>query len=501
MRPRPLSGESLSSWRQRAGWANGYSLFPTLDERTRRVDPDVGSNLDDLVWLADAHQLSFEDVRSLSLAGYVGRVVTDLDGVKHPRFWLRARLRNRVNSYGPMFCPHCLAEDAVPYFRLAWRFAFVTECDRHKCELLDHCPNCKSPGWPTAVGEVRKISNKFQSHKYCWQCGFDLSSSQTVESANGVGRQLLDGVQSGRLRLGKNVFPILEVLQAVRGVCQLYLRAPARKIIADATLRWADVIGRLTEETMSALSIDHVSVSQRNLLMPLAFEIVSDWPNTYRRFASENKLSAMSLGVNKELHPVWMNKLIQDEFRLVTPTTDRTVVRDFCNDWLDRTGKWPTKTDVRNEFGLKAPNKAIRFVFYAREIATDEEAVLYCQRLSDQIHLAARTKKVRSIQWIDFSALVLASLANRTMQEIATDSNRVLQNLKECIRTGNARKEVIVVALQLMQALKSHSGIADLVGTSKALSINQLRRRNKKLMSGMDERLMREPMVFNHKRR
>lgn len=494
MRPRPLSGESLSSWRQRAGWANGYSLFPTLDERTRRVDPDVGSNLDDLVWLADAHQLSFEDVRSLSLAGYVGRVVTDLDGVKHPRFWLRARLRNRVNSYGPMFCPHCLAEDAVPYFRLAWRFAFVTECDRHKCELLDHCPNCKSPGWPTAVGEVRKISNKFQLHKYCWQCGFDLSSSQTVESANGVGRQLLNGVQSGRLRLGKNVFPILEVLQAVRGVCQLYLRAPARKIIADANLRWADVIGRLTEETMSALSIDHVSVSQRNLLMPLAFEIVSDWPNTYRRFASENKLSAMSLGVNKELHPEWMNKLIHDEFRLVTPTTDCAVVRDFCNDWLDRTGKWPTKTDVRNEFGSKAPNKAIRAVFYERDVATDEESMLYCERLNEQVDIAKSNRKNRKVRLLDFAALTLAALTPKNLNEMQYPAGQITKELQSIASMGNGRKELIKVATKICNLLAE-----DCINQTQVERRPKLRRlqiRNKQLMRGMDVRLLLEPSVL-----
>ena len=43
-------------------------------------------------------------------------------------------------GYGLQFCPHCLAEDIEPYFRLAWRLAFYTHCPKHYCMLLDLCP-------------------------------------------------------------------------------------------------------------------------------------------------------------------------------------------------------------------------------------------------------------------------------------------------------------------------------------------------------------------------
>lgn len=495
MRPRPLIGESLSSWRQRSGWANGFSLFPTLDERSRRVDPDIGANHDELIWLAASHQLSVDEVKELSLSGKVGAVVRTLEGVKHPRFWLRARLRTRVNSYGPMFCPHCLNEDDVPYFRIEWRYAFVTECGKHQCELLDQCPNCKSPGWPTAVGEVQSISIKFKSHKYCWRCGFDLSNSQAIVSAIGVSGLLLKGVRSGDLKLGSTVFPIVEVLQAIRGVCQIYLRERERKIISSMDLSWATAARKLTTDTTEALSIDHVSVSQRNLLVPLAYEIVKDWPVTFRKFASENKFSAMNLGVNKDLHPSWMNKLIQDEFRLVPFTTDRSLVHEFCNDWLERTGKWPTKTDVRSQFGSKAANKAIRRVFYSREIATDEESALYCERLNEQVDIAKINLRHRNARLLDFAALALAALTNKKLHEMQIESDQIRQELPNVASVGNGRTELIKVATKIC-ILLADTDSGSQTNLSKQMALSQLQRRNRQLMRGMDERLLLEPKVL-----
>lgn len=43
---------------------------------------------------------------------------------------------------GQQYCPGCLAEDAVPYFRKTWRVSLKTFCLRHACYLLDRCHVC-----------------------------------------------------------------------------------------------------------------------------------------------------------------------------------------------------------------------------------------------------------------------------------------------------------------------------------------------------------------------
>lgn len=43
------------------------------------------------------------------------------------------------------FCPVCLLEDEVKYFRIEWRFLCWLWCPLHMCRLLDACPACAKP--------------------------------------------------------------------------------------------------------------------------------------------------------------------------------------------------------------------------------------------------------------------------------------------------------------------------------------------------------------------
>lgn len=77
-------------------------------------------------------------------------------------------------GYGLQFCPACLAEDAVPYFRKRWRVAYYTWCPRHHAMLHDRCPNCGA-----AIAFHRRDLNSSSvdsvgSITQCWQCDFDL---------------------------------------------------------------------------------------------------------------------------------------------------------------------------------------------------------------------------------------------------------------------------------------------------------------------------------------
>lgn len=46
-----------------------------------------------------------------------------------------------VRLCSPKICPGCLTES--PYCRRTWDISAVTTCPRHKCLLIDECPNCK----------------------------------------------------------------------------------------------------------------------------------------------------------------------------------------------------------------------------------------------------------------------------------------------------------------------------------------------------------------------
>lgn len=68
---------------------------------------------------------------------------------------------------GLMFCPECLDEDKIPYFRKIWRLKEHIICKKHNIKLLSRCSNCSAP---------LTISKSFKEKDFifCYKCGNKL---------------------------------------------------------------------------------------------------------------------------------------------------------------------------------------------------------------------------------------------------------------------------------------------------------------------------------------
>jgi len=139
---KPASGELLSSWLHRLAHANGVPpryfgamLGVTGETWSAQLDrhlPDAVRRL-----LFDHTSICPEEIDGLCLAN-------------SPLSTLRLRLRTRPQDAGTstaqscwlQFCPTCLREDEVPYFRRSWALATRVSCFRHGCQLRDRCPSC-----------------------------------------------------------------------------------------------------------------------------------------------------------------------------------------------------------------------------------------------------------------------------------------------------------------------------------------------------------------------
>lgn len=83
--------------------------------------------------------------------------------------WLTALgCRNRQRYAGLPCCPQCLADGPEPFFRRAWRLAFVVACEVHGTRLIDRCPDCHA-----LIAPHRCIS-KLQNLARCAGCGQDM---------------------------------------------------------------------------------------------------------------------------------------------------------------------------------------------------------------------------------------------------------------------------------------------------------------------------------------
>lgn len=191
VRPPPLADELLSSWLVRLAEANALKLHPFGTRAlsghalwNRDIDRSAPDAL--LAVLAARTGVSFERARATRLAAYAG-VLAPIVSARGPTRWVLAagvyhRTRRR---YGLQACPSCLADDAVPYFRRAWRLACVTACVAHDRPLVDRCPCCTAP-LQLHRGELgsraRHVPRPITA---CAACGRDLRRAPSTPLAPG----------------------------------------------------------------------------------------------------------------------------------------------------------------------------------------------------------------------------------------------------------------------------------------------------------------------------
>lgn len=184
--PKPLPDELLSSWIVRIAEANGVRLYTlTRGLFGDRLTP-WHRDVDRLApkWLLKAictkTGTNYWDAYHATLTGYRTRL--------YPRRQTSGQLRWILpvsvfgldrRGYGQQFCPQCLAEDATPYFRRAWRVGFYTFCPIHGCMLLDACHEYGSP----VVLHRRDIGREIAESKdlsHCQRCGADYRTASAT---------------------------------------------------------------------------------------------------------------------------------------------------------------------------------------------------------------------------------------------------------------------------------------------------------------------------------
>jgi hypothetical protein len=188
---RPAPGELLSSWLHRLAHANGAPpryFGAVLGVAGETWSAQLDRHLPDAVrrLLLDHTSICSEEIDGLCLAN-------------SPLSTLRLRLRTRPQDAGTstaqscwlQFCPTCLREDEVPYFRRSWTLATRVSCFRHGCRLRDRCPSCGQ-----GLAPFRR--DRLVPQQYCAFC--DASLAKPTDPANS-GARCLERLIDDLLRL------------------------------------------------------------------------------------------------------------------------------------------------------------------------------------------------------------------------------------------------------------------------------------------------------------
>lgn len=119
-------------------------------------------------------------VQQTTLETYKNRLFAENRVSGHQKWILTLnQVGTKRRGYGQQYCPKCLAEDPIPYFRRQWRLALVTYCPKHQIELYDACPGCDKPVVYYRVDFGRDAKEVLPIFA-CYNCGYDLRGSKCI---------------------------------------------------------------------------------------------------------------------------------------------------------------------------------------------------------------------------------------------------------------------------------------------------------------------------------
>ena len=460
VRPSPLPGESLSSWRQRCGLENGFSLFPRAPGEFVRSDSDLNPGRRTMEWLAEHHGTSLQDVARMTLASLDGAVLRFRGGASVPRWVLPLRYTRRDRSFGVPFCPECLREDAVPYFRLRWRLCLASGCARHGVQLVDVCNRCGHPSWPatSALGKLYEAS--WMPIHECPVCRFDLRHTPAVADKAELLPVAGEFFEKDVVLSKNHIVPASEFAAAAWCIAQLLLRnRSAQKIHASAP-----ELRELVREVSGSgeRSIEWLPIAVRRRLTSRVAILFRDWPLSLLTFSERCGLSAEHFSIDRQELPIWFESAIRAPLRRQVRGVTLVDVQSAMDKVL-RSGKSLTKQAVADLLGGNG-SKVLQETMGRRIQATSAELRCLLLALDAKIGLDQKRKSTREMLIRDGIAVLLAIALQREIEVVMEMSvEEVLQVVSECdnrISTGDVLDELYARLLHLArQYVRCRTGL------------------------------------------
>lgn len=198
----PLAGEALASWLLR--YAEPFGIAPE-DLLLRNCDIELTAHGD---WSRRPHPALIE--RLAQATGADPMMVAGLtmwsgdeaaDDLRDRFSALRFRAASTMSrgQRRMAVCPHCLAEDAMPYVRRDWTIGWATVCPDHAAVLIGDCPEC---GYRLRMPALS--SRDYFAPDRCPRCAFRLGAASPREAHDAVislHRRLLEARDNGAFML------------------------------------------------------------------------------------------------------------------------------------------------------------------------------------------------------------------------------------------------------------------------------------------------------------
>jgi len=321
MHPQPLQDELFSSWLVRLAFSNYFPLHTFYSGLlgfkgqvwNRDIDRYQPEHL--LTLLCQATGQPLQVLRGMSLARYEGTFYEELTSHGSIAWLVSLGIFHRTRKHaGMQYCPLCLKNDPLPFYRQSWRVALAVICKHHGCVMEDVCPQCMAPIIFHRHGVGRDKCPHVSLLRKCHSCGADLGltiprypswpDEQTL--------QLLTALATD--------FEACPWSQIVHGVpCAIPFFTGFHKVIALLNGRYGE---RLQSTFCPALDVEvlprskahfeHQGIDRRLKLVLRACWLLQEWPD---RFVRCCRAMGMSRSRTTELPgtlPYWLETVLSN---------------------------------------------------------------------------------------------------------------------------------------------------------------------------------------------
>lgn len=274
--------------------AHAHYMYPTTflnlhikntrkNSYTRR-DLDFYNNQEFFDILSSKSILSKDELLNMSLRGDEGYLF--INQSLYPPHQIRRLIDKRTHN-GLLYCPKCLEEDKIAYFRKKWRYFFYTACPKHKIFLTDRCWHCYKPI------KLLKLKEEL-SLKHCHNCAANLSLTYTYRDnvPNEYGIEAIhwfeEGFNKGYFEInGEKVWSVM----FFHIFCRLHYLLDRKQDLVFDSFPMIEKYRRVCEK-LKLYNSKKVSVIYKTFYVnTMIYHLFQNYPYNFLDFIEQNKLT------------------------------------------------------------------------------------------------------------------------------------------------------------------------------------------------------------------
>lgn len=302
--PIPFEDETLSSWMVRTAYAHKTHPHTFTNQYLNYrphsfflTEPDI-TLTEQMIKTIEQKSDNKIDVQSLMLKTYSG--------------YLQENIFDNPNIFlcDLKYCPVCLREDKVPYFRKTWRVVFYNICHKHKCRMYEHCPECKTKL------DISQMYNNELPYTFCHKCGFELKKGRRVpihkkyNSSIAYQNKILETINNGYIQLGITTVYSFLFFKVFSKLSKLILLDNKDKFMDKHPLY------KLIKNTPKQ-NIDHpickkIDSKAQSALFGLIMYIFDNYPHNLRKFILKNGLTHYDMTDEMRYVPFWYETIVNE---------------------------------------------------------------------------------------------------------------------------------------------------------------------------------------------